>query len=376
MKITNQALVDKFINTIKGISKKDKIAIFHDTDPDGITSGVLIKKACEKLGLDVVFVNWLDRSDDSIDNNTIKILKQKGVNYVFFCDLTIYQIPGRIENYEKLGKIIIFDHHPWEKDMNSDNVVFLLPNFFQEGIVNTRYCTAKLVYDFFSHLVNLSEYDWICAVGVIADFAFDAWPEYLDMCFQKYNDERKPNLFDTKLGKIAKLLSYGSSIGRDYINDGFKAVYNSKEPDDVLSKIPEEFKNVEQDILTIVGHYKNDAEIDSENEFIFYKINSKYGISSQVSSIISQKYEPKTLVIVCQQRENDSSVHISARRQDWKIDCGKLMRESSEDIKDANGGGHIPAAGAGIPAKDFEKFKKKLFENVKSKKYLRNVIVG
>jgi len=372
MKITNKKLISKFVDTIKSISKKDKIAIFHDTDPDGITSAALIKKSVEKLNLNVVYVNWLDRSNNEHDNKIIKELKQLGVNYVFFGDLTFYQIEGRIENFAQLGTIIVFDHHPFEKDLNSEKIIFILPNLFQEGISPSRYNTSKLVYDFFSRVIDLSEHDWICAVGIIADYAFDAWPEYLDMCFKKYGDERKPNMYDTKLGNLAKLLSYGNSIGREYLVEGYKALLVAKSPDEMKLHLPTEFHKVGDDINKIVGHYKRDADIDEDLELVFYKIDSKYGVASQVSSALSQNYEPKKTVIIIQEIENDPYIHVSARRQDWKVDCGKLMRESCTGIPNAHGGGHIPAAGAGVPDEHFAEFETNLFNNLKSGKYKRD----
>ena len=372
MKITNKKLISRFVDTIKGISKKDKIAIFYDTDPDGITSAALMKKAFDKLKLNIVYVNWLDRSNIEHDNKILKDLKQLGVNYVFFVDLTFYLIEGRLENFAQLGKIIIFDHHPIEKDINSENIIFIIPNLFQEGINSSRYNTSKLVYDFFSRIIDLSDYDWICAVGIIADYAFDAWPEYLDMCFKKYGDERKSYIYDTKLGELAKLLSYGNSIGRDYLVEGYKSLLVSKTPDEMKEHLPEEYKKVGEDILKIVGHYKRDADIDEDLELVFYKIDSKYGIASQVSSALSQNYEQKKTVIIVQEVEKDPYMHISARRQDWKVDCGKLLRESCNGITDAHGGGHIPAAGAGVPIEHFTEFEDNLFKNLKSGKFKRD----
>ncbi len=372
MKITNKKLISRFVDTIKSISKKDRIAIFHDTDPDGITSAALMKKAFDKLKLNVAYVNWLDRSNNEHDEKIIKELKQSGVNYVFFADLTFYLIEGRLENFSQLGKVIIFDHHPYEGDLNSENIIFILPNLFQEGIGPTRYNTSKLVYDFFSRITDMSDFDWICAVGIIADYAFEAWPEYLDMCFKKYGDERKPYIYDTKLGELAKLLSYGNSIGREYLVESYKSLLISKSPDEMKEHLPQEFKKVGEDILSIVGHYKRDADIDEDLELIFYKIDSKYGVASQVSSSLSQNYEPRKTVIVIQEIEKDPYIHVSARRQDWKIDCGKLLRESCIGIKDAHGGGHIPAAGAGIPVEHFTEFEDNLFVNLKSGKFKRD----
>ena len=54
---------------------------------------------------------------------------------------------------------------------------------------------------------------------------------------------------------------------------------------------PEEYKKVGEDILKIVGHYKRDADIDEDLELVFYKIDSRYGVASQVSSALSQNYQ-------------------------------------------------------------------------------------
>ncbi len=55
-------------------------------------------------------------------------------------------------------------------------------------------------------------------------------------------------------------------------------------------------------------------------------------------------------------------INVSLRRQDGKVNCGKLAYLSTKDFKNANGGGHVPAAGAFLMAKDWNNFKERLLK--------------
>ena len=49
MEIINQELINKSLEILKNITKKDKVCVIHHTDPDGVSSGVILAKAIERL---------------------------------------------------------------------------------------------------------------------------------------------------------------------------------------------------------------------------------------------------------------------------------------------------------------------------------------
>ena len=61
-------------------------------------------------------------------------------------------------------------------------------------------------------------------------------------------------------------------------------------------------------------------------------------------------------------RKMGDFTNISLRRQDGKVDCGKLAMLATKNLKNSNGGGHTPAAGAFIMTRDLEKFKENVLK--------------
>ena len=67
MKIKNKDLVNKYQSFVRGITNKDKVAVLHHTDPDGISSAVIMNKLVKKLrllGFDVDYGK--DRDDHTL----------------------------------------------------------------------------------------------------------------------------------------------------------------------------------------------------------------------------------------------------------------------------------------------------------------------
>jgi hypothetical protein len=57
---------------------------------------------------------------------------------------------------------------------------------------------------------------------------------------------------------------------------------------------------------------------------------------------------------------------ISGRNNQSKIAMNKLIKIALEGLPDANGGGHIPAAGGRCRVEDYPKFKEKVIELLRS----------
>jgi len=59
---------------------------------------------------------------------------------------------------------------------------------------------------------------------------------------------------------------------------------------------------------------------------------------------------------------------LSARDNQQKVNVLEILKAGMKDLKDANGGGHIFAAGAKIRSTDLEKFKENVKNYLTSKK--------
>ena len=367
MNITNQEIINRFESFIKSISKNDKIAIIHDSDPDGICSAVIISKAIEKIREKKIDLR-INQSinEHGLNIKTVEILKKNNINKVISTDLSLEEIPEMLKELEKFADVLIIDHHPILSTNYTQRVFIFKPQLFCEGIEPPKYCSSKLVYDMCLRVVDISDLDWISAVGVIADIATMAWPEFMTQVFKKYNINKKKDWFNSKLGRIAEYIVSTQSYDLSKIQEAFDAVYNAKNPDDIIkSGLKEYYKIVDAEIKDWVKNVNKRAEIYKNIDLIIYEIKSKYKIKSPISTIISFKYPNKTLITVDIDGDN---VGVSARRQDRKIKTNEMILYAIKGLKEAYGGGHPPASGARLKKEHYEIFKNKIIEYLRDNK--------
>ena len=180
--ITNHDLVKKFTDFIREITTEDRIAILHDMDPDGSCSAIILKKALFTLGVQPKYIHHLvEGKEKTYFTQTIrKELSSRNINKIICLDKPVdMSYPKDIEYLQTFEKVCIVDHHKMDKDINSEKIVLIKPQLFAKNIEPTKYNTSKIVYDLTSNIVDVSNYDWICAVGVIADFNYDQWMHLL-----------------------------------------------------------------------------------------------------------------------------------------------------------------------------------------------------
>ncbi len=367
MKIINQEIINRFENFIKSISKNDKVAIIHDSDPDGICSAVIISKAIERIRGEKINLRINQNiNEHGLNIKTVEVLKKNNINKVISTDLSLEEIPEMLKEVEKFADVLIIDHHPTLSTNYSQRVFIFKPQLFCEGIEPPKYCSSKLVYDMCLRIVDVSDLDWVATVGVIADIATMAWPEFMEDVFNKYKIKKGKDWFKSKLGRIAEYIVSTQSYDLSKIQEVFDIVYNAKKPNDIInSGLKKYYKIVDAEIKDWVKNVNKRAEIHKDIDLIFYEIKSKYRIKSPISTIISFKYPNKTLLTV---DINDDNVGVSARRQDKKIKTNEMILYAIKGLKNAYGGGHPPASGARLKKEHYDIFKKRIIEYLEANK--------
>ncbi|MDO8264785.1 MAG: DHH family phosphoesterase [Candidatus Parcubacteria bacterium] len=119
--------LDKVINRVlTAIANKEKIILYGDSDPDGVSSVIIFKEAIEALGGKINAFFFPDREKEGygINKTALNILKSKApaLFIVFDCGL------GNIEEVDmakKMGfEVIIIDHHePLPKKPNASLII-------------------------------------------------------------------------------------------------------------------------------------------------------------------------------------------------------------------------------------------------------------
>src|SRR5207237_7445965 len=97
---------------LAAIERKERIAIHGDYDVDGITSTVILRRALELLGGDVVhFIPERLRDGYGLQPGTIERLKAEGVHVIVSVDCGI-RAPEAARMARAVGvDLIITDHH-------------------------------------------------------------------------------------------------------------------------------------------------------------------------------------------------------------------------------------------------------------------------
>ncbi|MCF7872241.1 DHH family phosphoesterase [Candidatus Woesearchaeota archaeon] len=363
-KIENEELIVRFKNFIDSIKENSNVFILHDTDMDGMSSAVLLKKGLEFLGKNNLFFQPFNHSSKrNIDDEFINLLKEQGITHFFALDLSLESFLG-VEKLKDFN-ICVIDHHQIESDYwkHNDNFLLIKPYFINTSVVEgSNVCTANLVYNFFSELTNIEKYDWLCAAGIVGDAGYLQEKEFVDSILIKYGEEIKDDIFKTELGRFVSYVTYADcSDKKNSSNIIFESLDRSADYKSAINYL-KDFKPVEDDFFKIINdfeNYKEEFMVDGE-KIIFYEVKSKYSLKGPVSTYLSFNLPFNLTLITYQIKENEAA--ISARRQDKKFNMGLLMNLVTENFLEGQGGGHIPAAGASCNKQDIETFKEHIKE--------------
>ncbi|MBN1940996.1 MAG: hypothetical protein JW772_02325, partial [Candidatus Diapherotrites archaeon] len=331
-----QELIEKFKIFCENLEKTDKIAIVHHSDADGIAAGAIAAKAVFKLsGKKPVFMRSYSYGDKLNEEKIINSLISKGVNKLLIVDLGIDSPEKRFEKVKFLDYCVVIDHHQYKEDFNSKKVLFLNAKFFSE-INPSRYAAAKLCYDLFGRLVDISEMDWVACVGIFGDKGEDAWEGFVKETIEKNRAT------EAKIRKVQNLVSAVSVVTPEKIESIVWELFKA----DIDACCKEEFQKIFDEFE---GEKKKMIEQAKENEKNFkeinlciYTIKPKYpAIKSDVINELSRRNPNKTIILT---ELTNQRARFSARRGDFKVPVNKVLQKAIEGIPNSTAGGHIPAA--------------------------------
>jgi single-stranded DNA-specific DHH superfamily exonuclease len=358
VQIENKELIEQFKNYISSINKDNKIAILHDTDPDGLSASALVQISFKRLNKNIDLLISKHKYGRFITKEFIDELIQNKITHIISVDLPFesYVDIEKLSNF----KIMVMDHHPVTNQNVPKNVLVIKPQFFQSKIEPSRVCASNVVYTFFSKIIDLSKEDWIATIGMIADITYEAEKEFIDKVFQKYNISIKSNPFDTDFGRLVNYVAYADcSDNKDDLIYAQKVLLDTIDYKEAKVKL-EKFKIVEDEINYYIDNFPKNAQLI--NNIYFYEIKPKYFVGSIISTLTSLRKAQNYVLLVIEDKDNDELFNISARCQNKKFNMGKMMHEIASKLSGASGGGHIPAAGGKIRKEDKEKFKSLVIE--------------
>jgi single-stranded DNA-specific DHH superfamily exonuclease len=362
-------MIDKAVNFIKNCN--GKTAIIYDIDGDSIGSAVIVAKTIERLFNYVPQAFIVSHELFAVGKGIFKKINDKKIKNVIIVDISIDEKPKYVLEIAKKSNVLIIDHHQIHNNLNKfDNIVHINPIFLNSKIEPYRYCTSKLTYDICNKVTNIEDLAWLAGLGIINDMCGDVWKDFLDEIYKKYpilKEGKEPYSFGSNFGLINHMITsgyYHSGIRGGKI--AYDACLEAESPLDILqtrtskAKILKKFhEEVQEEIDEIVNNWKDYAEIHEDKKLIFLELKSRFAIKSPISTILGIRNPNYTFIIFM--RKNDT-INISIRREDGKVDCGKLANFATKNLENAGGGGHIPASGAQVMAKDWGKFKENVIK--------------
>lgn len=332
------------LDFLKKLSGKDRILIVFHRDADGLCSAVIAKKALEQLGLKPdIMVTHLEKTAE------LESVAKSKYSTVIFLDLALDHLEGRFWNEKQ--KVLVIDHHPFHKNLNSKNVVHFNSHFFSEGYFPASYLTYRI----FSEIARINDIEWISVLGTIADYGYDDCRDLLD---RYISVKEKKDMFGTKYGKAAGMIG-GASF---FLGFGKMAemLASAKNVDEFIGnrKIGGYYEKFSREIEKLKKDFFKKAE-KSGNAY-FAHIESKIDrIQSSLLTQLARENPEKILVVYHKAGEN---IKLSGRAQTG-YDLGTIFMKAAE-FAGGSGGGHKPAAGAMIPSENLEKFKRKVIEMI------------
>lgn len=328
----------RFFDFISSLNDKDKIALISHNDMDGVASA---KIADSVLKADIVkLVGYNELNDSFID-----YLKDNKVKKVVFCDLVVNE--WFIKEVEKFSSVLVIDHHLLENDYNSEKTIFLNAQGF---------CAAYICYYLFSKAQNLEHLDWLVACACVADFLYQKNRSWVEETYIKYGDkfEEEAN-YIRKSGKMWEL-QWAISLSLVYWRNDLMKVYSSisgKFGD--IGQVKEWGDEVDGYLQECISQFDNKKEVIKGRYFI--ELKPKYQVGSIISTLLAVKYPSVTIIIA---REDEKYYNLSARRNDGGENMDSLMKLLTAGLDDADGGGHLKAAGGHVQLKDKNEIKKRL----------------
>jgi len=318
---------------LDNISSEDKVAIVHHDDGDGFCSGVLYYDWCEKQKANV------EQFAYSIGKSSLQKFGLDNFNKIIIADIAPDLIGEEFEMI-KDRQVLYADHHP--RDTPIPKEILELVTIDQGYLPSSR--TA-------GELTELKP--WLSLTGTITD-AGHLYPEnqeFINEHLKQINmtlDEFKQNV---------------SSVMTNFL------VFFDKKPNEafeILRKINsiEEIKKLKQysePIENEVGKILKEYETKKERlgNINFYYFEPHFSVKTIVSGIISQENNDGIFIFATPKNGTDN-ITLSARNTSKERNMADLLKTGIQGLENSNAGGHAPAAGGIILAKDLEKFKKNI----------------
>ncbi|MEK6902475.1 MAG: DHH family phosphoesterase [archaeon] len=356
-------LWDRACTFLLNITAEDRVAVIYDDDGDGMSAAASVVVGLTRLrGKEPDYVMPFEKSDAYISDDLPYQLKKNGITKIITVDKTVDEKGITfMQTLEEIAPVLVIDHHRHMHPYSSPRFILLKPQIVWETEPSS-FPTAILAYTLFSSVTDLSDKDWVASIGITSDCAYPRWKVFVDAAIQTWNLPPVPaDPFEGPFGKMSGIIYATQVLSPRQLPELLELMVETIKPQDFLESGFSALPPILDDEVKIwMEKLKTEALIFPELELVIAKVHPRHGIKSLLVNKLSTHQHPNYSVLLFQDL-GDQRVLISARRQDHKVPMNTLMEKAIMGLPTATGGGHVPAAAAGIRKQDEETF----IENVK-----------
>ncbi len=354
---------NRFKEYIARINKTDKIAVYTGPDVDGLSSAAITSEAIKRIrGKPIdLFIYEESNRPGLTQSNALKISDCQ-INKLVVLDISIDNAPEETIKIMSNLDTLVLDHHLTVRDLNNEGILFVKPEYFS-NVDPSRYPSSKMAYDLFGKIADLKDLDWISALGIMSDSAYDTWGEHVDKVAEKHGIRyRKGEAWKSDLGKAVTVLNRALLYDSKNAPECLEALASSKSPRDLIDSGIRRYKHeIDEEIMRLEEDFKMNRKLSEDGKTMYYEFTSPFGVCSTLSTILGHNSMKPSDNLVVVQVKKDKCV-INLRRNDKKVNLASIARSAVDGLPDSSGGGHIPAAGAEVRSEDLPELKRRIME--------------
>jgi single-stranded-DNA-specific exonuclease len=322
-------------------STAKRVVALHDVDADGVAAGVVWQRACERLGVPAPQRIVPDRERNAWTRSSRERVAAANPGALFVLDLGSQSTPV-IEGVPTC----FIDHHRPEGVPPGDT---LISAYTWEPIPNT----SLMIYDLCTPLVDISDLDWVAAVGTLSDLGERAPFELVSIAKKKYtakylkeatalvNAIRRSSQPDPEIAAQA-LLTHSSP--RELVNASTHEV--------------EQLRAAREEVKAALAEGKKAAPVFAGSVALI-RVHSRCQIHPLIAQIWRSRL-PKHIVIAANDQYIPDRVNFSARAPQGTNVLQFLRSIELSDGEGNYGHGHDQASGGSLPIERWNELLQKL----------------
>ncbi len=327
---TIEAARDAFKTFVDRIQPDKSVVVLHDSDADGVTAGVVLHLALSRAGFENVKLVAPNR-----ERNAWTPANRERVTAAAPDSLFVLDLGSQSEPVIAGVPTCFIDHHRPEGVPPGDT---LISAYTWEPIPNT----SLLVWELCSSLTDVSDLDWIAAIGTVSDLGEKAPFEMLAVAKSRYtakylkeasaliNSARRASQYNPEVA-VRTLLTHDSP--RSLVNSNTEDV--------------EQLRLARKEVQAAMEQAKRAAPVFSGNVALV-PINSP----CQIHPLIAQSWRtrlPKYIVMVANEGYIPGRVNFSVRTASGINVLDFLKNVDLSPGEGSYGHGHDSASGGSLP---------------------------